>query len=116
MSEPFFLVEGDLLPALEGQLLDETGAPVDLSAASLCVFSVRPSGIASTIFTASCAFSVATAGASAAHVTHNWNTGRVPTIADFYQGQFRVTFTSGKKLTVPNPGYVPITVGTSMGG
>jgi hypothetical protein len=116
MSDPFFLTAGDLLPIIEGTLEDEHGDPIDLSAASAVTFSVQSSGIASTMFSASVAFSTATVGASAAHVEHHWNSGTVPTAPGFYQGQWRVTQSSGKKLTVPNPGYVPITVGTSLGG
>lgn len=113
--KPFFIVAGDLLPTLEGHLYDEDGSPIDLSTCTGMTVSVCPSGMPTPIFTAaSCAFSTATSGASAGHVHHDWATGAVPTRADFYQAQFRATFPNGRPLTSPNPGFVPIVVGTSM--
>jgi len=115
MSEPFFLIAGDLLPIIDGSLQDATGAPLPLSAASLVELRVRPSGVATSLFTLPCAFSVATAPQpSCGHVTGFWSASQVPTLANFYEAQFRITYASGKTQRVPNPGFQPVTVGTAI--
>lgn len=114
-GEAFFLVAGDLLPTVDAVLEDENGAPLDLSLASGMQFRLRASGAAAAFVIASCAFSVATVGgASVGHVTHAWGPTTVPTVAGLYEGQFRATFPGSRTLTVPNPGFLSVTVGAAL--
>jgi len=124
VSRGFFLVAGDLLPVLDAALEDEFGEPVDLSVASSVVCILRPSGVASALFVASCAFSLASpggasgypsGGASCGRVTHAWATGAVPTAPGAYQARFRATYPGNRTLTVPNPGWLAVTVDPSVG-
>ena len=114
-GEQFFLVAGDLLPLLDGALTTDQGDSIPLSRASSVALRVRPSGIATQLFSLSATYSLATAAQpSCGHVTAIWTSVKVPTVANFYQGQFVITYDDARTQRIPNPGFIGITVGTAI--
>lgn len=99
MASEFFLKQGDRLPVLQSQLADANGY-VDLTSASgvQFVFRPKPTGTA-TIGSASII------SGAIGLVQYDWATADT-TQYGVFQGEWRVTFTNGKKITFPNDSYI----------
>lgn len=100
----FNLKQGDRLPTLSAVLLDGTGAPIDLTAASV-VFRMRPRGGGTLKVNAAASIvSPATSGT----VQYQWAAADVDT-AGLFDGEFAVTL-AGLVRTVPASGFVLVSI------
>lgn len=100
--------QGDTTPAMAATILDQNGAAVNLTGASV-KFVMRSLASAAPVVNA--AATVVSAGAGT--VQYNWSS--VDTAAaGLYMAEFHVTFSGGSTYTYPNVGYLDIEVAESL--
>lgn len=104
-----FMKEGDRLPALRMQLLDSTGAPIDLTAASSVTFRMRNSSGALVAMAGTATIITAATG----YVQYAWGAGDTGAVGG-YVAEWVCDF-SGLALTVPTNGYVTVQVVDALG-
>lgn len=117
MGHAFQIKQFDRLPVLGAYLetsapgQSQDGDPINLHASgplgapSQVRFLMRASGAPSPLLTAAATIVAATAG----EVEYHWQAGETAT-AGYFQGEFEITWTASRLQTVPNHGYIPITV------
>lgn len=103
-SDSFYLKQGDTLDDLDRTLRNADGTAIDLSTATAVRFHMRRAG---TVIVDAAASVVGTA--SDGNVRYEWQSGDTDTPGHF-QSEFEVTFASGKVITVPNDGFMPIII------
>lgn len=101
--------QGDRLPALRMQLVDASGAPIDLTGASV-VFRMRSTPGGSMVALAGVTSVV---DAASGTVQFAWGVGDTATVGG-YIAEWACTF-AGSVLTVPTNGYVTVQVVDALG-
>lgn len=107
MSNTFYIKQGNLLPILDATLYDGVGV-VDLTSAGVN-FVMKDPATGTVKVNAACTIVSATGG----HVQYVW-AGTDTNTALVYQGEFQVTFASGKIETFPNDEYLRIVVSAKL--
>jgi len=98
MSAEFFIKKTNRLPILQCELEDSNG-PIDLSGAEVeFVYKYKPTG-AVNLRTGTIV------SATSGIVQYPWTSGDVSS-AGVYWGEWRITFSDGKQLSVPNDSYI----------
>lgn len=90
----FDIGKGDLLPVIEGTLLED-GSPVNLTGATVLFRMVNASGVVKV------AAAATVVGVLTGDVEYGW-AGTDTDTAGTYQAEWEVTFTGVKPLTFPN--------------
>lgn len=103
----FYLKQGDTSPYLRGTAYDSDDNVIDVTGASI-LFKMRRIG-GSKVVDATAAIVTASAGL----VEYRWASGDTDVVGE-YEGEFEITFASGKIETIPNKGYIPITIGDDI--
>jgi hypothetical protein len=107
----FQIKRGDRLPVLAATLSDQSGA-YNLTGATVAMSLYRrptdPKGTGVLVFTKAAAVTDAAAG----EVEYQWAAGDTD-IAGSYYAEFIVTV-SGKELTFPSSGFVPVTINPDL--
>jgi hypothetical protein len=109
MAVDFYIKQGDVLPVITTQCLDENGAAVNLTGASVR-FLMRPQRQAAIKVNALASITTAAEG----RAKYEWQSGDTDR-AGTYEAEWEVTFADGKKSTFPNDGYNTIAVLTQIG-
>lgn len=94
----------DTAPAIEGQLTDSSGSPVDVTGASVTFIMKAVGGNTPKI---NAAATIVTAASGI--VKYTPATGDTDTAGD-YLAEFQVIFGDGSKETFPNPAYLAVTI------
>ncbi len=105
-NTPFVIKQGDTAYSLKRELVDENGLAIDLTGATVtfAMMSAKTKVVKVPRSTASIV------GAPTLGVAqYDWQTGDTNTAGDFL-GDFKVTLAGGVIKTIPNRGYVPISV------
>jgi Rib/alpha/Esp surface antigen-like repeat protein len=100
----FIIKQNDTRPYLDAQLANTDGTPIDLTGCTVRFFMVSTSGGQPKI-NAQCAITDAVNG----KVRYYWQAGDTESFGD-YKAEFEITFPDGSKQTVPNDGYLIISV------
>lgn len=96
--------QGDRLPSLNVTAVQSDGSAYDLTGATV-VFNMRTEdGVTVKVNRASATLVSGPAGT----LRYDWGASDLDTIGDYY-GEFEATI-SGRKLTIPTNGYIPIKV------
>jgi hypothetical protein len=103
-----YMKQGDRLPALQMQLLDAAGAPLDLTGASV-TFRMRPSSGGALKVNAAATVVDATTGT----VRYSWAAGDTDTVGGFV-AEWACSY-SGAVQTAPTVGYVTVQVVDALG-
>jgi hypothetical protein len=93
----------DLKPDINATLLDQTGVPIDLTGAT--VRFIIASSERGVIVNAPATIVNATQG----KVRYTWVSGDTANAGE-YRAEFEVTFSDGRKLTVPNDSYISVRI------
>ncbi len=104
MATIFTIKRGDTLPFIEATLRSESGAPVNLTAASV-LFKMKKPGSNAVLISRACTITDAANGV----VRFIWQAGDTDTIGN-YSAEFEATFFDGSVETFPNDGYVTVRV------
>ena len=107
MSSKFFLKTGDRAPSLTAQAKDATGTPVPFGAGATAKFSMKLRVGGTTLKVNGATATVV--DQSLGTLQYDWASADVDA-AGTYDGEFEVTKTDGRKLTVPNDGYITIVI------
>lgn len=115
MGHAFQIKQHDRLPVLAAALEKSGGTtdgdPIDLSASgplgvpSVVRFLMRASGAANSLVAQTATVTAATLG----EVEYHWQSGETAT-SGYYEGEFEILWSASRLQTVPNQGYIPITV------
>ena len=112
MPEPdYFIKTGDTGSPFVTTLENSAGTAVDIQGASV-LFKMAPLSGGTLTLVGTCTVLQVGAGTvdgSRGQVSFNWPTGGVAT-ADWYRGEFEVTYMSGTIQSFPNSGYALISV------
>lgn len=100
----FVIKQNDTRPNLDAQLLNANGAPIDLTGCTVRFLMVSTSG-GQVKIDALCAVTDAVNG----KVRYYWQAGDTSNFGG-YKAEFEITFPDGSKQTVPNDGYLIISV------
>lgn len=100
------ITEGDRYPPIQSVLTDASGTPLDLSQWSTAGRFILAS---STGVSPSINESVVTTS-TVGVVTYNWSTAALGLDAGHYWGEFKIYDATGKRLTVPNGGYLTVEI------
>ena len=101
----FYIKQNDTTPKLESFLQDDKSRPVNLTGATV-VFHLR---LASDLSAKITSGSVTTESATKGHVSYDWSASDTDT-SGIYQGEFQVTFVSGKVESFPNDDYIKVII------
>jgi hypothetical protein len=104
----FSIKRGDLLPVLRVQLIDPSGAPADLTGATV-VFNMAALNGKAKIEHGPAAVVDAATGL----VEYSWSDGDTDTASSFL-AEFEVTY-SGKRMTYPNNSFFKIAISHDLG-
>lgn len=113
----FLIKSGDELPSLRGTITDDTGAPFNLTGATVSMVLTKLVTDATTgektpgqvpLFSKPATVVNAAAGI----VQYDWASGDTNDYGD-YAAEFEATI-SGKRLTVPTSGYIAVTILDSL--
>lgn len=104
-----YMKQGDRLPALRMQLVDASGAPIDLTGAAV-MFRMRPSGGGALKVNAAATIVDAATGT----VQYSWAAGDTDTVGG-YTAEWACAFAGPATLTVPTNGYVTVQVVDALG-
>ena len=103
----FLIKQHSVVPSLTGILKDGDGNPVDLSAATSCVFHMRfEKTQAVVIEDGSCVFD---GDRTTGKVTYIWADGDTDVVGTYF-GEFEITWTGDKEQTFPSTGYIVIEI------
>jgi len=105
----FTIKQNDTRPNLDAQLLNADGTPIDLTGCTVRFLMVPTSGGAVKV-DGICAITDAENG----KVRYYWSAGDTANFGD-YKAEFEVTFPDGSKQTVPNDGYLIISIVKELG-
>ena len=103
-----YMKQGDRLPALRMQLVDASGAPIDLTGASVA-FRMRSTSGSLVTLTGTASVVDAASGT----VQFAWGVGDTATVGG-YIAEWACTF-AGSTLTAPTNGYVTVQVVDALG-
>lgn len=98
--EPFEIRRNDTLPPFQVDLYDESGDPIDLSAASSVVFTMRADDQTLKIDRVAASVVVGADGSTQHRLQYDWVTGDTDTNGR-YAAEFEVSFAGGAKRTFP---------------
>lgn len=102
---------GDMLPPLDANLVqDSANTPHDLTGATVVFILRNQKTGALKVNRGSCSIVDATLG----QVRYTWQTTDL-NIAGVYNGEFEVTFATGKPLSFPQEDYIEITIEKDLG-
>lgn len=104
MPDVFFLKRGDTGPAIQRQCLDEAGDPIALAGATVR-FNMRLRDGAVKVNRAAATIVEAATGV----VRYAWQAGDTDT-AGTYEAEFEITYLDGSIETVPNAGWIEVTI------
>ncbi len=100
----FYIKRGDRLPSLAATLLGADSAVINLTGATVEFHLLAVGGI-SLVVSAAAVIVSATLGT----VRYDWGASDTTTPGDYY-GEFQITFSDGKKLSVPNDSHFRVTI------
>lgn len=109
MAADFYIKQGDTSPAIEAQLEDEAGNPVDLTGASVDFHMKAPSATGLKVDAAGTIFNQ-----SEGKVRYEWASGDTDTTGLFH-AEWEVAFGDGSVETFPNTGNIEIEIVAELG-
>lgn len=98
--------QGDNEPSLRVRLVDARQRPIDISTASVRFFMRPKPGVAADSIQDA---AVQIVDLARADVQYNWDLGDTDVVGD-YEAEFKVTYLDGSVETVPNDGYIEISI------
>lgn len=102
------LKRGDRNPSLEATLQQATGAPIPLHGVTQVKFLMKDEN------TLKIDSPVTIIDAARGLVKYDWAAEDTDTVGN-YQAEFEITFSDGKKMTVPNNGYIVVVILEDLG-
>ena len=106
----FNIKTGDLLPEIAATLKNADGTVISLLNASRVQFHMRLRGTTVLLVDGDCSIDDAAGG----QVSYEWQEGDFSAAGE-YEGEFEITYTSGKVLTVPNNKHLSIVITGELG-
>lgn len=104
----FFIKQHDTGPDMEYVLLDEDGAPIDVTGATVTFHMQDDSGVEKIIDGV-----VTLTTPASGVVTYEWQDGDTDQSGMFF-ADFLITFAGGQRRTSPNPGWITVIVSSSI--
>jgi hypothetical protein len=105
----FSIKENDLLPTLDATLSDEAG-PIDLQGSTILFIMSTGTGATPKVSATASSMQVGDGSdGSKGKVRYSWVEGDTDETGS-YIAEFEVTVSGGKKLTVPNRGYIRVRI------
>lgn len=104
-NDPFVIKQNDTREELVRTLKDSSGTVIDLTGATV-KFTMRSKADGSLKIDEG---AVTVTDATGGICKYTWQTGDTDTVGQ-YEGEFNVTLSGGGEITVPNDGYISITV------
>lgn len=105
----FTIKQNDTRPYLDAQLLNTDNTPINLTGCAVRLFMVSISG-GQVKVDGVCAITDAING----KVRYYWQVGDTADYGD-YKAEFEITFSDGSKQTIPNDGYLIISIIREIG-
>lgn len=106
----FNIKTGDLLPVISATLRNADGTAISLVNASSVAFHMRRRGTTTLLVNGACSIDDAAGG----QVSYTWQDGDFSESGE-YEGEYEITYTSGKVLTVPNNKHLSIVITGELG-
>lgn len=112
--QTFYIKAGDRLPAIAVTITDADGNRVDLTGAS-ARFRMRPKGTdgSPTVDAVATITQDDEDATTWGEIVYPWADGDTDDPGR-YDGEWEITFASGKQLTAPNPGFTRIIIGAQL--
>jgi len=105
----FYIKQNDSRPYLDAQLFNADNTVIDLTGCTVR-FIMAPTSGGSVKVNGLCAITDAMNG----KVRYYWQTGDTDAFGD-YKAEFEVTFPDGSRQTIPNDGYIIVSVTKDLG-
>lgn len=113
MDIHFYIARTNRLPVIQDALKDPTGAALDLTAPNVTgvTFAMRAFATDSLVINYQAAVIV---DGLTGQVRYDWSVNDSNLPSGFYRARWRVTYSSGKTLDVPNNGHLTIELAPSL--
>lgn len=105
----FHIKQNDTSPAIESQLQDESGNPVDITGFNEIEFHMKLPSSDTAKVDADTASGVSATDETNGEVKYEWSSGDTDT-AERFHGEWSVTYSDGTTETFPNSDYIEIRI------
>lgn len=105
----FHIKQNDTSPAIQAQLEDQSGDPVDISGYNEVSFHMKLPGASSAKVDTDTGSGVSVTDAPTGQVEYSWSSGDTDT-AERYRAEFEVEYSDGSIESFPNSDYIEIRI------